>query len=94
MTVSTGLNRFIADSFPLKGAEFTKGTLKYNDYISAVDKLLVAMEMTGSPQLLEVVISVLCRDVRHPHEDAMQASIARFVYVCHICKLPQKLTVN
>ncbi|XP_035828316.1 DNA-dependent protein kinase catalytic subunit [Aplysia californica] len=77
--VIDGLNRFIADNFPLKGNEFSKGTHKYNDYISAIDKLLVAMEMTGSAQLLETVISVFCREPRHPHEDAIQAGIARFV---------------
>lgn len=33
------LDRFVADNFPLKSSEFVKGTPKFNDYISAIDKV-------------------------------------------------------
>ena len=37
--VIQSLNRLIADNFPLKAAEFVVGSLKYKDYIAAIDKV-------------------------------------------------------
>lgn len=36
-----GLNNFVGDNFPLKSTEFIKGGPQYNDYIQALDKVLV-----------------------------------------------------
>ncbi|KAL8588517.1 hypothetical protein ACOMHN_043866 [Nucella lapillus] len=74
------LDRFVADNFPLKSTEFAKGTPQYNDYISAIDKLLSAMELSGSVVLVELLISVFCREEgRHAHEDAIQDALAAFI---------------
>ncbi|CAL1543153.1 unnamed protein product [Lymnaea stagnalis] len=73
------LNRFIADNFPLKSSEFEAGTPKFKDYIMSIDKILMAMEMTGSLMLLEMLISVYCKEGKHPHEEAIQLAISRFV---------------
>ncbi|GFR68841.1 DNA-dependent protein kinase catalytic subunit [Elysia marginata] len=73
------LNRYIANNFPLKSSEFSVGTHQYKDYISGIDKLLTGLEMSGSLMLLEILISVFCREPQHAHEDSIQAGIARFV---------------
>ncbi|XP_076445486.1 DNA-dependent protein kinase catalytic subunit-like [Babylonia areolata] len=74
------LDRFVADNFPLKSSEFTKGTPRHNDYIRAIDKLLSALELSGSLILVELLISVFCREEgRHAHEDAIQEALAAFI---------------
>ncbi|KAK7506702.1 hypothetical protein BaRGS_00002177 [Batillaria attramentaria] len=74
------LDRFVADNFPLKSSEFVKGTPRFNDYISAIDKLLSGLELSGSLVLLELLISIFCREEgRHVHEDAIQESLAVFI---------------
>ncbi|KAK7005038.1 DNA-dependent protein kinase catalytic subunit, partial [Biomphalaria glabrata] len=73
------LDRFIVDNFPLTSTEFEPGTSKYKDYITAIDRILVAMEMTGSLMLLNIVISVYCRETEHIHSEAIQLGINRFV---------------
>ncbi|KAK0048622.1 DNA-dependent protein kinase catalytic subunit, partial [Biomphalaria pfeifferi] len=73
------LDRFIVDNFPLSSTENEPGTSKYKDYITAIDRILVAMEMTGSLMLLNIVISVYCRETEHIHSEAIQLGINRFV---------------
>ncbi|KAI8794714.1 DNA-dependent protein kinase catalytic subunit, partial [Biomphalaria glabrata] len=73
------LDRFIVDNFPLTSTELEPGTSKYKDYITAIDRILVAMEMTGSLMLLNIVISVYCRETEHIHSEAIQLGINRFV---------------
>ncbi|XP_048248370.1 DNA-dependent protein kinase catalytic subunit-like [Haliotis rufescens] len=73
------LDRFVADHFPLKSAEFVKGSPKYNDYIASIDKLLAGLELSGSPVLLELIISIFCRESRHAHEEEIQATLIRFI---------------
>ena len=37
------------------------------------------MEMSGNSMLLEQILTILCREDRHVHEDAIQTSLARFM---------------
>lgn len=46
------LDRFVADNFPLKSSEFVKGTPRYNDYISAIDKVGSVFHLRLWPALL------------------------------------------
>ncbi|XP_078611931.1 DNA-dependent protein kinase catalytic subunit-like isoform X2 [Branchiostoma floridae x Branchiostoma japonicum] len=73
------LDRMVADNFPLKSAEFPPGSSKYNDYIGAVTKLLSALELSSSLTLLELLISVMCRETRHVMEEDIQTSLSRFI---------------
>ncbi|XP_064600499.1 DNA-dependent protein kinase catalytic subunit-like [Liolophura sinensis] len=78
-TLKDCLNRLVADHFPLKSAEFTKGTAKYADYAAALDKILAALEMTGSLMLLELVISILCRESNHVYEEEILSALSGFI---------------
>ncbi|RUS72684.1 hypothetical protein EGW08_019554 [Elysia chlorotica] len=74
LQLKEALNRYIANNFPLKSSEFAAGTHQFTDYISGIDKLLIAMEMSGSLMLLEILISVFCRhgDLQiHQHTPAL-----------------------
>ncbi|KAL9956083.1 hypothetical protein ACROYT_G037506 [Oculina patagonica] len=73
------LDTFVADNFPLKSTEFVKGGPQYNDYIHALEKLLAAFVSSSSLMLLEVLITVICRESEHIHEDQIQKSLAAFV---------------
>ena len=45
----------------------------------SLSQLLNALVVSGSPVLLEVLISVMCRESRHVHEDQIQASLTKFI---------------
>ncbi|KAK3580733.1 hypothetical protein CHS0354_005741 [Potamilus streckersoni] len=76
--LKSSLDRLVADNFPLHSSEFPKGSPKFQDYIGALNSILNGLELSGSLVLLEVLISIFCREQRHVHEDAIQASIAKF----------------
>ncbi|XP_072167838.1 DNA-dependent protein kinase catalytic subunit-like [Diadema setosum] len=72
------LDTLAATHFPLHSSEFSPGSPKYNDYIMALNKILTSLVLTGSLMLLELVISILCRDERHVYEDKIQDALASF----------------
>ncbi|XP_027045855.1 DNA-dependent protein kinase catalytic subunit-like [Pocillopora damicornis] len=78
-----GLNTFVTNSIPLKSTEFVKGGPQYNDYIQTIDKLLAAFVDSRSLILLEVLISILCRERQHVHEDQIQKSFTAFIKRLH-----------
>uniref|UniRef100_A0A4W3HU56 DNA-dependent protein kinase catalytic subunit n=1 Tax=Callorhinchus milii TaxID=7868 RepID=A0A4W3HU56_CALMI len=71
------LDQFVAAHFPMKSDEFPKGTLKYNNYVDAIKKLLDALELSQSPMLLKLMIAILCRDSRHVMEEGFQVCFQR-----------------
>ena len=42
-------------------------------------QLLYCLELSGSQMLLELLMSVVCREEKHAHEEEIQASITRYV---------------
>ncbi|XP_069123844.1 DNA-dependent protein kinase catalytic subunit-like [Argopecten irradians] len=90
--LKTNLDRLVADNFPLKSTEFPKGSSHYRDYLTALDKILSGLELSGSLVLLELLISIACREQKHTYEDTIQQSLNRFTR-----RLPgdkQKLAVD
>ncbi|XP_078072249.1 DNA-dependent protein kinase catalytic subunit isoform X3 [Mustelus asterias] len=73
------LNQFVAAHFPMKSNEFPKGTLRYNNYIDCVKKLLDGLELSRSPLLLKILTEVLCRDSKHVMEEAFQTCFQNIV---------------
>ncbi|CAH1795603.1 unnamed protein product [Owenia fusiformis] len=73
------LDRFVSDHFPSRSSEFTIGTPKHTDYIAALNKLLYSLELSGSLMLLDLLISVVCREASHIHEDEIQLTLTRFI---------------
>ncbi|XP_067887902.1 DNA-dependent protein kinase catalytic subunit isoform X2 [Heterodontus francisci] len=79
IVLRNALNQFVAAHFPMKSDEFPKGTLKYNNYIDCVKKLLDALELSQSPLLLKLLTAVLCRDSKHVMEEAFQICFQNIV---------------
>ncbi|ELU11183.1 hypothetical protein CAPTEDRAFT_224273 [Capitella teleta] len=73
------LNQFVADCFPMSSLEFHAGSQQQKCYITALDRLLLAMELSGSLMLLNLIISVICKEVKHTHENAIQSAFQRFI---------------
>ena len=47
--------------------------------VSLLLQLLYALELSGSLMLLEILISIMCKEAKHVHEDEIQSSISNFV---------------
>ncbi|XP_071796803.1 DNA-dependent protein kinase catalytic subunit-like [Asterias amurensis] len=77
--LKSSLDRLVADNFPLKSSEFHVGSPKYNDYIAAFNKILTSMVLAGDLVLLELLISIMCRDDKHVCEEEIQESLASFI---------------
>ncbi|XP_068717854.1 DNA-dependent protein kinase catalytic subunit-like isoform X1 [Montipora capricornis] len=73
------LHNFVALNFPLKSTEFIIGGPQYNGYIQALDKLLSALVTSTSLMLLELLITIICRESKHVHEDQIQKSLRTFI---------------
>ncbi|CAF4915020.1 unnamed protein product, partial [Rotaria sp. Silwood1] len=73
------LHTFTADCFPLKSTEFHKGTQEYHDYQGAIRKILLALELSSSFILFELLIWMLCCEQHHIFEDEILSSINRFI---------------
>jgi DNA-dependent protein kinase catalytic subunit len=73
------LHIFTADCFPLKSTEFHKGTQEYHDYHDAIKKILLALELSSSFILFELLIWMLCCEQHHIFEDEILSSINRYI---------------
>ncbi|XP_051625579.1 DNA-dependent protein kinase catalytic subunit isoform X2 [Manacus candei] len=75
--LKNALDQLVAFNFPMRSDEFPKGTLKHNNYVDCIKKLLDALELSQSPMLLQLMTEILCRDHRHFMEDLFQASFKK-----------------
>ncbi|XP_051784693.1 DNA-dependent protein kinase catalytic subunit [Erpetoichthys calabaricus] len=72
LDLQTALEKLVACHFPMQSDEFPTGTLRYNNYVDSIKKLLDALEMSHSPMLLKLMTEILCRDNRHIMEELFQ----------------------
>ncbi|KAG2458009.1 PRKDC kinase, partial [Polypterus senegalus] len=72
LDLQTALEKLVACHFPMQSDEFPTGTLRYNNYVDSIKKLLDALEMSQSPMLLKLMTEILCRDNRHIMEELFQ----------------------
>ncbi|XP_061175418.1 DNA-dependent protein kinase catalytic subunit-like [Saccostrea echinata] len=86
------LDRLVADHFPVKSTDLPESSPQFKDYISAIDRLLTSLELSGSEMLLELLTSIFCRESKHVHETKIQESINRFTKRLPVAK--QKSVVD
>ena len=79
--LKTYLNRFVTEQLPLRSAELRKGDDDYQDYLSVVRKMLVAVEMSSTPplDLVALVVGLFCREEKHLCDEEIQTSLIGFV---------------
>ncbi|KAM3927958.1 DNA-dependent protein kinase catalytic subunit [Leptodactylus fuscus] len=80
--LKNALDQFVAFNFPLKSAEFPKGTLKFNNYADCLKKFLDALELSQSPVLLQLMANILCRDNKHFMEELFQSTFKKVIKRC------------
>jgi DNA-dependent protein kinase catalytic subunit len=72
------LSQFITQ-FPLKSSELVKGEDAYNDYLNAIRKILVSLELSSSFDLVDVMVKIFCREAEHICDDEIQSSFVHFI---------------
>ncbi|XP_078482635.1 DNA-dependent protein kinase catalytic subunit [Ciona intestinalis] len=73
------LDKFVSNHFPLRSSEFVAGSEKYNSYITAMRKLLDCMELSGSLEILNTMVTLYCRDQNHVMSDEIMSSLEKCV---------------
>nr|XP_039264534.1 DNA-dependent protein kinase catalytic subunit-like [Styela clava] len=71
------ISDFCSLHFPSRSSEFTKGTYEYDNYIAALRKFFLCLELTGSAVVLEVIIGVMCKEEQHVLEEEFQSSLRK-----------------
>ncbi|XP_040828526.1 DNA-dependent protein kinase catalytic subunit [Ochotona curzoniae] len=71
------LEKVIVSHFPMKSDEFPPGTLRYNNYVDCMKKLLDALELSQSPVLLQLVTEIVCREQKHVMEELFQSTFKK-----------------
>lgn len=67
-------------NFPVRSNEYAEGTSKRRDYVAALDHILQALVVSGSLDLLQLVITIFCREKEaHIHQAQMQVMLGKFI---------------
>ena len=56
----TAIETFIRSSFPVRSDEYEEGSLKRREFLNCLERLLDALAISGSAELLQVCLSSLC----------------------------------
>ncbi|XP_019852740.1 PREDICTED: DNA-dependent protein kinase catalytic subunit [Amphimedon queenslandica] len=73
------LNRLVSLQFPLTSSELPAGGPLLNEYTNIIEKLCNSLVASGSLVLLELIINIMCREVRHVCEEKIQTSLHQFI---------------
>ncbi|CAF0815340.1 unnamed protein product [Brachionus calyciflorus] len=72
------MTQFITQ-LPLKSMSLTKGDDIYTDYVNAVQKLLVCLELSQSVDLLGGLIGIVCREKNHLCDAEVKECFEKFI---------------
>lgn len=76
--IEKNLELMVANQFPLTSKDYPQGTVQYNEYTAALDKLVDALVLSGSVEVLRVLIGVICREDDHAHGDRITKGLEDF----------------
>lgn len=77
-TLKVYLPQFIIE-LPLKSSELTRGEPIYNDYVNSLRKILVALELSLSQDILTIVVNIACRERSIILDGEIQVSLVKFI---------------
>ncbi len=73
----------ISDQFPLRSSELTKGENYSKDYLTdytnAIRKILTAIDLCGSFDLIKEIVNVCCREAEHLCDEDIHSCLSRFI---------------
>jgi DNA-dependent protein kinase catalytic subunit len=77
------ISQFVSDNFPFRSSELTNkenySKDAVNDYISAVRKILTAIDLCGSVDLIKEISNVCCRETEHICDEDIHACLKRYI---------------
>lgn len=76
------LSELVASQFPLRSSELVKGDNLYTDYVNAIRKILTAIELCLSFDLVKEIVIISCREQVHLCDEEIEQCL---------CKLMKKL---
>ena len=77
--IEKNLELMVAHQFPLSSKDYPKGTGQYNEYMAALDRLVDTMALSGSMEVLRVLIGVICREDDHAHGERITKGLEEFI---------------
>jgi hypothetical protein len=77
-TLKSCLGQFLTQ-LPLRSKELVRGEDTYNDYVSAMRKMLVSLALSASNDLLSVLVTIVCREVDHVCDEEIRGGFVSFV---------------
>lgn len=69
------LNMFASNSFPLDSSTLDTTSLDYREYIDSMASLVRALSATFSSNLLQLLMSLICREKNHIYTDKLQEDL-------------------
>ena len=78
-SLKENLKSFVSNYFPLKSTELSETSAIYTEYINAVNKLLVSLELSLSFDLAEIVVSIYIREKQHICENSIKKSLVSYI---------------
>jgi DNA-dependent protein kinase catalytic subunit len=76
--MKTYMSQFVTQ-LPLKSSELVRGEDSYNDYVSVIRKMLVSLELTGSFDLLSIIVNIFCREAEHVCDEEISLCLNRLI---------------
>lgn len=74
------LDSYVQNNFPLRSNEYPIGSSTREEYITALDRMLIALiSETNTVLLVEVLLPVICRDEDHVHKPHIIFSFVSFI---------------
>lgn len=78
-SIKTHIEKFIMNNFPLKSSELIETSALYTDYINAVKKLLISLELSLSFDLAQLIIMIYIREKQHICEIDIKKSLISYL---------------
>jgi hypothetical protein len=73
------LEKFVQLYFPLRSSELDKTDVSYTYYMNAVGKLVVSLDLTRSSDLLQIILNIYTRELKHACDTQIQPALIRFI---------------
>jgi hypothetical protein len=72
MSIRPCLEKFVQLYFPLRCSEL-------DNYTNSISKLLVSLDLTRSPDLLQIILNIYTRESKHVCDAEIESSLVRFI---------------
>jgi hypothetical protein len=79
MSIRPCLEKFVQLYFPLRCSELDRSDASFTYYTNSISKLLVSLDLTRSPDLLQIILNIYTRESKHVCDAEIESSLVRFI---------------